>query len=44
MNEVYEKSDNLNFNIVYYTFMCSNIPETILKRGRYVRAYSNKFV
>ena len=26
VNEVYEKSDNLNFNIVYYTFMCSNIP------------------
>ena len=24
--EVYDKSDNFNFNIVYYPFMCSNIP------------------
>ena len=24
--EVYEKSDNFNFSIVYYPFMCSNIP------------------
>ena len=23
--EVYDKSDNFNFNIVYYPFMCSNI-------------------
>ena len=26
VTEVYEKSDNFNFNIVYYPFMCSNIP------------------
>ena len=26
VSEVYDKSDNFNFNIVYYPFMCSNIP------------------
>ena len=40
VTEVYDKSDNFNFNIVNYRFMCSNIPA----RPIYVVVYISQLI